>query len=451
MTQPAATRWGFLLSGSAVLATAVYFGLPSEPSSWDELYEARKLSRLEAERIVDTLAVQKVPYEQDRQGRILVPSSRKAEARALLGKQHKTPRTIKDVLEDMAQAPSILESASERELRAHRLSEEVLERLIQENPGVDSATVMIRRDPARTRTPRSGHASALIILEAAGDGPVPHATLEAIKSLVPIREPDIPFEALTVQDTKGHIYLLAGNPDVGARSLARARVEDWEEKIRVRLKEIDGIRVWVTLDSPPSETSLPPGSPPPAVAVNAPLAEVATAEVCQTLPLGRAMVLVQVPISYYVERYRTLTKVNREPSPEDLQPYVEKAEEGIKLAVKNAVPASELGEIKISRIDVPGALRPALPAAGKEPWRMPVWWMGVAAAASIVAAALTAVGGRWLVSRRPATIAPRPHIRPPYSADAPGPSERVRELVRRDPAAAAGVLHRWIGGGEEDS
>jgi flagellar M-ring protein FliF len=64
------------------------------------------------------------------------------------------------------------------------------------------------------------------------------------------------------------------------------------------------------------------------------------------------------------------------------------------------------------------------------------------------------VGFGVLASRRPA---PHPSARPRedrarYKIDeasdpGPGPSERVRELIRLNPEAAASVLHRWTGQG----
>ena len=55
-----------------------------------------------------------------------------------------------------------------------------------------------------------------------------------------------------------------------------------------------------------------------------------------------------------------------------------------------------------------------------------------------------------IASRRPSARPSRTSVRSGLVVDAPsgpvpGPSERVRDLVRRDPEAAAGVLQRWIG------
>ena len=66
----------------------------------------------------------------------------------------------------------------------------------------------------------------------------------------------------------------------------------------------------------------------------------------------------------------------------------------------------------------------------------------VGAIVSIVAAV-----GSWIqVARRPVRL-PEPTVKTRRyhidSASEPGPSERVRELVRNNPEAAASVLQRW--------
>ncbi len=77
-------------------------------------------------------------------------------------------------------------------------------------------------------------------------------------------------------------------------------------------------------------------------------------------------------------------------------------------------------------------------------------WLPVAAAAALAAVGLMALGGGLIAARRPSSRVPRPVRRDPFEAgvgDDAGPGERVRELIRLDPAAAAGVLHRWIAQG----
>ncbi len=66
--------------------------------------------------------------------------------------------------------------------------------------------------------------------------------------------------------------------------------------------------------------------------------------------------------------------------------------------------------------------------------------------------ALLVVGVRLLASRRP-EVRPAPasdrglYARDEASEPGQSASERVRELIRLNPEAAASVLHRWIGQG----
>jgi flagellar M-ring protein FliF len=64
---------------------------------------------------------------------------------------------------------------------------------------------------------------------------------------------------------------------------------------------------------------------------------------------------------------------------------------------------------------------------------------------------ILAIAGSWIrMARRPARL-PEPSDRSRRyhvgSALEPSPSERVRELIQRNPEAAASVLQRWVGQG----
>jgi len=104
--------------------------------------------------------------------------------------------------------------------------------------------------------------------------------------------------------------------------------------------------------------------------------------------------------------------------------------------------------VTISRIDVTGADQPA--RAFAEPSKVDPAWVIAAGVALLAAVALLAGGLR--AGRGPSA---RPERRRRYDrrlagespGSGPAPSERVRELVRMDPEAAAGVLQRWIGQG----
>jgi hypothetical protein len=108
---------------------------------------------------------------------------------------------------------------------------------------------------------------------------------------------------------------------------------------------------------------------------------------------------------------------------------------------------AELGELKIDRVD---DLEPALPAlvspAGGGRGGVP-GWLGPVLAGLFLGLCAVIVVGRWLATRGPSG----PRMRPTapkrvstFAESGAGPGERVRSLVRLDPAAAGGVLHRWI-------
>jgi hypothetical protein len=162
---------------------------------------------------------------------------------------------------------------------------------------------------------------------------------------------------------------------------------------------------------------------------------------------GRSRVLVQVPIGHYLNHFR-MTGPKREPSPDDLKPYVDKTEEIIRSAVGHVVPADELGRLDIVRNDASAPALPSLSSIAPSSGRLSPWWLpGLAVA---ILTGLAFVARRLLVARRPATLPLRRVRRGRIDlgeAPGPGPSERVRELVRLDSAAAAGVLQRWIGQG----
>ena len=76
--------------------------------------------------------------------------------------------------------------------------------------------------------------------------------------------------------------------------------------------------------------------------------------------------------------------------------------------------------------------------------------LGNPGAVGVSVCVLVVVATRIQVARRPARLPEPMHKTRRYHADSasdPGPSERVRELIRRNPEAAASVLQRWTGQG----
>jgi hypothetical protein len=121
--------------------------------------------------------------------------------------------------------------------------------------------------------------------------------------------------------------------------------------------------------------------------------------------------------------------------------------EQIAKAVSLVVPDSWKLDVDTIADDLPVG-RPVDLAAVSDTRRKAMDW-GIVAAITALAVALLAALGSWIhVARRPARSAAPPSETRRYRADAgadaeSNPSERVRELVRRDPETAASVLQRW--------
>jgi hypothetical protein len=161
-------------------------------------------------------------------------------------------------------------------------------------------------------------------------------------------------------------------------------------------------------------------------------------------------VWVKVPRSFYLKAVAP-----REPNFDDLQRLMDRNKDLIETAVHHVVPKGQLEEpIRIDMIPdvrIEAAVQVTTTASAR-----PVPWWLPAALAGVSTAAVLAVGFAVLAARRP-NFAPAPRAgsgrsrykidEPPDDGPGPGPSERVRELVRLSPEAAASVLHRWTGQG----
>ncbi len=302
------------------------------------------------------------------------------------------------------------------------------------------------------------------------------------------------MHAITVMDRRGHRYLDPSNPSLGDISRDRAREEELSEKILEKLDWIKGVRVLVQVSAPQHAASRaarggssstianPPlaadrslsndgnsgpgpagASGAPAIVVNGP-AELET-EPAPTKPIAATPVasesavepdresghvLVNVPRSFY---YNAL--VNKadhlEPSSEEFQLMAARIETGVKKTIELVLP--ERGTWKVDVDTIPDELpivRPAVLPYPAESRRKALDW-GIVGAVGAAISILAAVGS-WIQVARRSARPPRPEVETArYRTDLasePGPSERVRELVRRNPEAAASVLQRWtVGGG----
>jgi hypothetical protein len=139
-----------------------------------------------------------------------------------------------------------------------------------------------------------------------------------------------------------------------------------------------------------------------------------------------------------------------------LQKLVVRTEEQIKTGIAQVVPLTgpSAWETKIDMIPDEVPLQPppvvSPPADAR---RIAVDW-GIAGAMGALAATLVFFASWVLSTRRPSFVpeaAPRIVRYHEGSSLTPGPSERVREFVRRNPESAVSVLERWTSQGGDGS
>ena len=132
----------------------------------------------------------------------------------------------------------------------------------------------------------------------------------------------------------------------------------------------------------------------------------------------------------------------------------ERTERQIRTAVALVLPGSEPWKVDVDTIpDDPALSRPpALANASDARHRFLEW--GIIGGLGVVVS-IVAIAGSWMhVTRRPARLTEPAGSGRRYHADSasqPSPSERVRELIQRNPEAAASVLQRWVGQGGRSS
>jgi flagellar M-ring protein FliF len=165
-------------------------------------------------------------------------------------------------------------------------------------------------------------------------------------------------------------------------------------------------------------------------------------------------VWVRVPRSFYY--HVGILPNHKEPSLEEFQKLVARTEEQIKTVIALVVPLSGSSAWKTTIDMIPDKVpldRPPVVAPPADARRIALDW-GIAGAMGAMAAALVTFGSWILSARRPSA---RPAAPPrglrfhEGSVLTPGPSERVREFVRRNPESAVSVLERWTSQGGDAS
>jgi hypothetical protein len=139
-----------------------------------------------------------------------------------------------------------------------------------------------------------------------------------------------------------------------------------------------------------------------------------------------------------------------------MQKLVVRTEDQIRTGIAQVVPLSgrSAWETKIDMIpdEVPLQRHPVV-SPPSDARRVVVDW-GIAGSMGALATALVMFGAWLLSTRRPSVVleaAPRNLRYHEGSSLTPGPSERVREFVRRNPESAVSVLERWTSQGGDVS
>ena len=470
-----ATRLALVAAAVAGLVAAAFLAIPTDRDEMLWLYEGRKFAGDDAREIQKALAAEKVPFQADPGHRIGVATSRWGDAMAALEKHDVGPASLAAIEKDRPAS----DPWSDRDAKAEQdrwLLERWLKANIEKYPGtIRSASVRIRRTPVRAGLRPEVKVGVLVILDV--EHRPSHKAIRAIQTLLTNAVPGLAPEAVTIGDQSGNFFLDASNPNAASETQILARAEVLRDALIEKLGPlIPSVDVDVMLEphgSAPSPAPIPRPPAPPAepeggARPNVPVglepdpepmpSHPAPAVAAQAPGAGKANVWVKVPRSYYLRVAARENAPGRQPSADDLKFYAQRTRELIGDAVAVLIPPAETGRVMVDTIQDNLAVEPppAVPPGAADSARSWPHWLAPAALGAGVGLGVALVLGTGfglIASRRPSARPSRAGVRSGLSVDAPsgpvpGPSERVRDLVRRDPEAAAGVLQRWIGQGE---
>ena len=461
-----ATRRAALAIGLAIVAlAAVYAAMPSEPTATEWLFAGRRFSPDKIEPIVAALADADIRAVVDSH-RVGVPRDRVREARAALKQAKIAPPSFEEILRSGGEQSSFFDTPDQLQNREDRAKEQALAALIEQQcDGVVSAHVVLTplAAPNGFNPSRVVKAKAVVTLETEDDRPLSDRSVRKVLSLLRgFTRFEIAAESVGLLD-KQKQYLDAGNLALLRSVLNGAHREDLADSVRANLPS-EGVEIFVRFDADPDAES-PSGideNSNPRTFVNRP-ADLADAKPESTRAVtdlgahdpGKAFVTVRLNRRADAER-DSFSKT--EPAAWTL------SDDEIKERVARALPQGETGAVSIERVDEPVRNRPTSPPIAA-PAPVPSTrgdgtkpeWLPYAIAGAALGLVALAAGGSLLMGwrRRPALRSAEPagartrfdREEASTSTARPAPSERVRELVRRDPEAAAGVLQRWIGQG----
>ena len=469
-----ATRLVLVAAAAAALVAAVFLAILTMPADRDDviwLYDGRSFSGDAARSIQKALAAEKVPFRADNGRRIGVAAPRWGDAMSALEKHNVAPASLEEI-EGVPPTFSPWIGAAEKQEQDLWRTERWLKATIEGYGGIRSAIVRIARTQVHAGIRPEWKSSGLVILDV--ERKPSHKVVCAIQTLLARAVPGLAADAVTVGDRSGNFFLEAGDARAASDTKYLARGEQLRDALLEKLGPlIPGIDVDVTVEPPaPAEAPAPRTPPPPPSTAAAearpnvpvglepdpePTPHAPAAPAAHASTSGLANVWVKVPRSYYRKLARDVMPA-RPPSQDDLKFYVQRTNELIDNAVAVLIPPAEKGRVMVNTIADNLAAEPAPvvaagPSDAARPW--PTWLAPAAlgAGAGLAVALVLGTGFGLIASRRPSARPSRTSLRSGLSVDAPsgpmpGPSERVRDLVRRDPEAAAGVLQRWIGKGD---
>ena len=405
----------------------------------------------EARTLRALLAADSIEAEVDDRGRVGVAAEDFAEAVALARSSGLDRRTTLERLNN-PETPSLLDGPVRRAEVALRQQAGVVEAaVIAADDAILNAVVVLTPGPSRSfEIPRPVKAGVQLFFER---GRAPSAaTLEGILNIV-VTFTGVPAEDVMILDARGKALVQSGDPGAVRSMRDEIRARDWQAAIAEEIgRMVDGAIVVVTPEEPDGlDRSTNPRRAPAGAVVAAPMSLDRPPSIARDDGPNRtrANVLVEVPAGFYNRRYRDFNG-GREPRFEDLAPFVDYTREQIEVVVAHVIPADAMGELRV--LMLPLEPEDAEEPAASGPWRRwsAYWWAPAVGLGGVAGLALLAAAGGVLPRRhaleRPSGAIPTPHLTT-LDVDEPGPADRVRELVRRDPEAAAAVLRRWVGPG----
>jgi type III secretory pathway lipoprotein EscJ len=499
-SQPPMVRGIFLAIALVAIGSTLYLaGRPFSLGSKPYVGSGRKYSRDDLLQIRKAFEARGITYSVDAGGHVQVSPDQFDAASALLAKLDLGVRSVEELRKEAEQS-SYLDSEFDKQRRELSAREKILESLIDRLPGIAWSYVQINQSRPTLGLRKSPKVKALVSVETQDDAMLPFRTVEAIKKMIVTSVSEIAPDAITIMDGKARMYLDAENVGLQASSRDRAREEQLRQEILERLDWIDRVRVSVHVQSAPAKpvnhseavdagkpTMVSPagqgwkrkgeggsahhrdGSKPRiVVAPNRPLDPDTLAldpidsptpagepELPETpivsgppTPLGR--IVVEVPRSFYYRNFMNASQGEKQPSPEAIQPSKRQIESKVLETVRMTIPGpGDSWDVRVEMFpdDIPLVRSPAIapaPESRRESWG----WEIAVAGGSVAVVSLVIVVAR--LGRRPERVATVPRGTRRFDRESPTgptPSERVRELVRRNPQAAASVLQRWVGRG----